>query len=71
VDVTDEGAVAAAVDLAVAEFGGLDAMFNNVGIIGAVDPSPASAGRPHPGRYRPRTVIGMKCAAQVMIPASR
>lgn len=38
VDVTSEAQVAAAVDLAVSEFGRLDAMFNNAGIIGAVGP---------------------------------
>jgi NAD(P)-dependent dehydrogenase (short-subunit alcohol dehydrogenase family) len=36
VDVTREDDVAGAVDRAVAEFGGLDAMFNNAGILGAV-----------------------------------
>jgi NAD(P)-dependent dehydrogenase (short-subunit alcohol dehydrogenase family) len=35
-DVTNEADVAAAVDLAVAEFGHLDVMFNNAGIVGAV-----------------------------------
>ncbi len=35
-DVTVEDDVAAAVDLAVAEFGRLDVMFNNAGIVGAV-----------------------------------
>ena len=36
VDVTSEADLAAAVDLAVGEFGRLDVMFNNAGIIGAV-----------------------------------
>jgi NAD(P)-dependent dehydrogenase (short-subunit alcohol dehydrogenase family) len=35
-DVTQEDQVAAAVDMAVAEFGHLDVMFNNAGIVGAV-----------------------------------
>jgi NAD(P)-dependent dehydrogenase (short-subunit alcohol dehydrogenase family) len=37
-DVTQEDDVAAAVDLAVAEFGKLDIMVNNAGIVGAVGP---------------------------------
>ena len=36
VNVLDESQVAAAVDLAVSEFGQLDIMFNNAGIVGAV-----------------------------------
>jgi NAD(P)-dependent dehydrogenase (short-subunit alcohol dehydrogenase family) len=36
VNVLDESQVAAAVDLAVSEFGALDIMFNNAGIVGAV-----------------------------------
>ncbi len=37
-DVTNEDAVVAAIDLAVATWGRLDVMFNNAGIIGAVGP---------------------------------
>ncbi|MCY4036571.1 MAG: SDR family oxidoreductase [bacterium] len=37
-DVTSEGGVAALVDAAVAEFGQLDVMYNNAGIVGAVGP---------------------------------
>ena len=36
VDVRDRNSVRAAVDLAVDEFGGLDAMFNNAGIVRVV-----------------------------------
>ena len=35
-DVTNEDQVAAAVDLAVKEFGRIDIMFNNAGVVGAV-----------------------------------
>ncbi len=70
-DVTDEADVAAAVDLAVAEFGRLDIMFNNAGIVGAV------------GRISETSVeawdntiaillrgvfLGMKHSSRVMIP---
>ena len=37
-DVSQESDIAAVVDLAVSEFGRLDAMFNNAGIVGAVGP---------------------------------
>jgi NAD(P)-dependent dehydrogenase (short-subunit alcohol dehydrogenase family) len=37
-DVTDERAVAAAIDLAVVTWGRLDVMFNNAGVVGAIGP---------------------------------
>jgi NAD(P)-dependent dehydrogenase (short-subunit alcohol dehydrogenase family) len=70
-NVLDESQVAAAVDLAVAEFGRLDIMFNNAGIVGAV------------GRISEMSVeawdntinillrgvfLGVKHAARVMLP---
>jgi NAD(P)-dependent dehydrogenase (short-subunit alcohol dehydrogenase family) len=71
VDVTDEDAMAAAVEVAVTEFGGLDVMFNNAGIIGAVGSIArldlAQVDRTLAVIVR-GTVIGMKCAAQIMIP---
>lgn len=39
-DVTDEACAKAAVDLAVARFGGLDIAFNNAGTLGAMGPTP-------------------------------
>uniref|UniRef100_A0A0D9X2K4 Uncharacterized protein n=1 Tax=Leersia perrieri TaxID=77586 RepID=A0A0D9X2K4_9ORYZ len=42
-DVTDESQVAAAVDLAVARHGHLDAMVNNAGIVGSLSPTPLSS----------------------------
>lgn len=71
VNVLDEAQVAASIDLAVSEFGQLDIMFNNAGIVGAV------------GRISEMTVeawdntiaillrgvfLGVKHAARVMLP---
>jgi NAD(P)-dependent dehydrogenase (short-subunit alcohol dehydrogenase family) len=72
VDVASEDDVAAVVDFAVAEFGRLDVMFNNAGIIGAV----GSIARSRMSEVdRTFAVIlrgaflGAKHAARVMIPA--
>jgi NAD(P)-dependent dehydrogenase (short-subunit alcohol dehydrogenase family) len=71
VDVTEESDVRAAVDLAVGEFGRLDVMFNNAGIIGAV----GSIAQLDMGEVDRTiavtlrgTMLGMKHAARVMIP---
>jgi|SRR5437763_6158183 len=70
-DVSVEDDVAALVDLAVAEYGALDIMFNNAGILGAVGPIAAT-----PAAAWDRTIevllrsvfLGMKHAARVMVP---
>ena len=70
-DVTDEASVAAAVDLAVGEFGQLDIMVNNAGVLGAVGPIAET-----PFEAWSRTIaillhgvfLGMKHAARVMKP---
>jgi NAD(P)-dependent dehydrogenase (short-subunit alcohol dehydrogenase family) len=71
VDVTIEADVRRAVELAVTEFGRLDVMFNNAGIIGAVG-SIAQLDMREADRtiavVLRGTLVGMKCAAAMMIP---
>lgn len=70
-DVTDESHIARAVDAAVSEFGALDVMFNNAGIVGAVGRIADTT-----AEQWDRTVailmrgvfLGMKHAARVMVP---
>ncbi len=70
-DVTNEADVAAAVDLAVAEFGRLDVMFNNAGIVGAVGriaETPVEAWDNTIAILLKGVFLGMKHAARVMVP---
>jgi NAD(P)-dependent dehydrogenase (short-subunit alcohol dehydrogenase family) len=70
-DVTSEDDIAAAVDLAVTQFGHLDIMFNNAGIFGAYGPIDKSrmADVDLTWAVNLRGVfLGMKHAARVMIP---
>ena len=70
-DVTKEADVAAAVDLAVSEFGRLDVMFNNAGIIGAVgriSEMPVEAWDNTIAILLRGVFLGVKHAARVMMP---
>ncbi len=70
-DVTDEAAVAASIDLAVATWGRLDVMFNNAGIVGAVGPiaeTEATTWHRSIDVLLHSVFYGCKHAARVMIP---
>jgi NAD(P)-dependent dehydrogenase (short-subunit alcohol dehydrogenase family) len=70
-DVTREDDVAALVDRAVREFGALDVMFNNAGIVGAVGPiatTPAEEWKATLDVLLNGVFYGMKHAARVMKP---
>jgi NAD(P)-dependent dehydrogenase (short-subunit alcohol dehydrogenase family) len=70
-DVTSEADIAAAVDLAVSEFGRLDVMFNNAGIVGAVGPiaeTPVEAWDNTVSILLRGVFLGIKHAARVMAP---
>lgn len=70
-DVTKEDDVAAMVDLAVHDFGRLDCIINNAGIVGAIGPigdTPAEAWDATIAVLLRSVFLGMKHAARVMIP---
>jgi NAD(P)-dependent dehydrogenase (short-subunit alcohol dehydrogenase family) len=70
-DVTDESSVEGAIDAAVADFGRLDVVFNNAGIIGAVGPIAALRRADYDLTVAVNltgVVFGMKHAARVMVP---
>ncbi len=70
-DVSDEDQVARAVDAAVGQFGRLDCMFNNAGILGAIGPiaeTDAGAWRRTMDVLLNSVFFGIKHAARVMVP---
>lgn len=70
-NVTSEDDIAAAVDLAVAEFGQLDIMFNNAGIVGAVGPIASTTAEAWDNTISillRGVFLGTKHAARVMVP---
>ncbi len=70
-DVCSESDIAAAVDLAVSEFGRLDVMFNNAGIVGAIGPistTPVEAWDKTVAILMRGVFLGIKHAARVMVP---
>jgi NAD(P)-dependent dehydrogenase (short-subunit alcohol dehydrogenase family) len=73
-DVSEEGAVDAAVDLATAEFGGLECMFNNAGnpgSIGGIDEIDIASFDRTVAIHLRGVFLGIRAAARVMRPAGR